>query len=83
VLLYFVCSHHKENLYVCLYDHVYACINATNRKELTVFFKIAFSALTLLDGHQEEHRACKKLSDEVLAWLSVWSKVQMMCMCSS
>jgi len=32
---------------------------------------IAFSALTLLIGHQEEHPACKKLSDEVLAWLSV------------
>jgi len=32
--------------------------------------------LTLLIGHQEEHLACKKLNDEVLAWLSVWSKVQ-------
>jgi len=30
-----------------------------------------FTALTLLVGHQEEHPACKKLSDEVLAWLSV------------
>jgi len=37
----------------------------------------AFSALTLLVGHQQEHLACKKLSDEVLAWVSVWSKVQM------
>jgi len=26
----------------------------------------AFSALTLLVGHQEEHVACEKLSDEVL-----------------
>jgi len=25
-------------------------------------------------------KACKKLSDEVLAWLSVWCEVQMMCM---
>jgi len=32
---------------------------------------IAFSALTLLVGQQEGHPACKKLSDEVLAWLSV------------
>jgi len=24
----------------------------------------------VLVGHQEEHPACKKLSDEVLAWLS-------------
>jgi len=28
---------------------------------------IAFSALTLVVGRQEEHLACKKLSDEVLA----------------
>jgi len=32
---------------------------------------VAFSALTLLVGHQEEHLTCKKLSDEVLVWLSV------------
>jgi len=30
----------------------------------------AFSALTLLVGRQEGHPACKKLSGEVLAWLS-------------
>jgi len=35
-----------------------------------------FSALTLLVGWQEGHPACKKLSSEVLAWLSVWSEVQ-------
>ena len=34
------------------------------------------SALTLLVGRQEGHPACKKLSGGVLAWLSVWSKVQ-------
>jgi len=34
------------------------------------------SALTLLVGRQEGHPACKKLSGEVLAWLSVWSEVQ-------
>jgi len=43
----------------------------------------AFSALTLLVGRQEEHLACKKLSDEVLAWLSVCSEVQMICILSS
>jgi len=37
---------------------------------------VAFSALTLLVGRQEGHPVCKKLSGEVLAWLSVWSKVQ-------
>jgi len=34
---------------------------------------IAFSALTLLVGRQEEHPARKKLTYEALAWLSVWS----------
>jgi len=43
----------------------------------------AFSALTLLALQQEGHLACKKLSGEVLAWLSVWSKVQMICIWSS
>jgi len=38
-----------------------------------------FSALTLLVGHQEEHSVCKKLSDEVLVWLSVWSEMQTVC----
>jgi len=37
----------------------------------------AFSALTLLVGRQEGHLACKKLlSGGVLAWLSVWSKIE-------
>jgi len=36
----------------------------------------AFSALMLLVGRQEGHPACKQLSGGVLAWLSVWSKVQ-------
>ena len=35
-----------------------------------------FSALTLLVGRQERHPVCKKLSGGVLAWLSVWRKVQ-------
>jgi len=38
--------------------------------------------LTLLVGRQEWHPARKNLSDEVLAWLSVWSKVQMTCIWS-
>ena len=36
----------------------------------------AFSASTLLVGWQEEHPACEKLSDKMLAWLFVWSEVQ-------
>jgi len=38
-----------------------------------------FSALTLLVGRQEGHSVCKKLSGGLLAWLSVWSKVQQTC----
>jgi len=36
----------------------------------------AFSALTLLVEQQEGHPARKKLSGGVMAWLSVWSKLQ-------
>jgi len=43
---------------------------------------IAFSALTLLVGRQDGHPACKKLSGGVLAWLFVWSEVQI-CIWSS
>ena len=48
---------------------------------ITYFYQLslfAFSALTLLVGWQEGHPACKKLSGGVLAWLSVWSEVQLM-----
>ena len=41
------------------------------------------SALTLLVGCQEKQLARKKLSGGVLAWLSVWSVVQMICIWSS
>jgi len=37
----------------------------------------------LLVGRQEEHPACKKLSGEVLASLSVWSELQMICIWTS
>jgi len=43
---------------------------------LCIFVFNAFSAMTLLVEQQERHLACKKLSVGVLAWLSVWSKVQ-------
>jgi len=36
----------------------------------------AFSASMLLDGQQEGHPACKKLSGGMLAWLYVWVNVQ-------
>ena len=40
---------------------------------ITVF---TVSALTLLVGRQEGRPVCKTLSGGVLAWLSIWSKVQ-------
>ena len=42
----------------------------------------AFNALTLLVGRPEEQPACKKLSDDVLMWLSVCSEVQVVCIWS-
>jgi len=39
---------------------------------------LAFNALRLL----VEHPACKKLIDEVLAWLPAWGEVQMICIWS-
>jgi len=43
---------------------------------------LAFSAWTLLVGYQEEHLTCKNLTEEVLAWLSAWSDMQMICIWS-
>jgi len=40
-------------------------------KKDEAIFEFPSSALTLLVGCQDEHPECKKLSDEVLAWLSV------------
>ena len=50
--------------------------------QLSYVTDVAFSALMLLVGWQEEHPACKKLSGGVLAWLSVWSELQT-CICPS
>jgi len=56
----------------------------TVRNIAKLLISFAFSALTLLVGHKEEHLAYKKiLSDEVLAWLSLWNEVQMICIWSS
>jgi len=38
---------------------------------------VAFSALMLLVGQQVGHPACKILNGGMLAWLSIWSEVQM------
>jgi len=66
---FFYCS------YMCL---LYVCaLGCSNKICMYVCMTLlAFSALTLLVGRQEGHLACKKLRSGVLAWLSVWSKVQ-------
>ena len=51
---------------VVLCTYVSLCVSLPN----------SFSALMLLVGRQEGHPACKKQSDGVLVWLSVWSMVQ-------
>ena len=45
---------------------------------LCIFFACLYYVipLMLLVGRHEGHLACKKLSGGVLAWLSVWSEVQ-------
>ena len=62
-----------QSLTCIFYIRLYALYKSTDGVSLAV---VAFSALTLLVGRQEGHPACKKLSGGVLAWLSVWSKVQ-------
>jgi len=47
-----------------------------------VYSSSAFSALTLPVRRQEEQPACKKLSDELLAWfICSLGDVQMICHC--
>jgi len=66
-----------------LYNGSPATLCITQRNIFAVMYVpwtfFAFSALTLLVGQQEGHPACKNLSGEVVAWLSVWGEVQMIC----
>ena len=57
--------------FVFLHTKTRGCLGETS-PEMTNFV----SSGALLVGRQEGHPACEKLSSEVLAWLSVWSKVQ-------
>ena len=59
----------RPNVVVVMF--VYAML-----EQYYVVLCLSVSALTLLVGRQEGHPACKKLSGGVLAWLSVWSEVQ-------
>jgi len=60
-------------LLLCILDsavHAFCCVYS--------HFCFAFSALTLFVGRWEGHSACTKLSDEMLASLSLRSEVQML-----
>jgi len=57
--------------------------NADSCKTVVVVVQIVFRALKLLVRWQEDHLACKKLSNELLVWLSVWNEVQMICIWST
>ena len=47
-----------------------------DQRIIVIIISIKDSALMLLVGRLEGHPACKKLSGEVLVWLSIWSEVQ-------
>ena len=67
---------HKQSLNWKTWQLLATMSMGMNDMLLLLFVIYAFSASTLLVGRQEGHPACKKLSGEVLAWLSVWSEVQ-------
>jgi len=67
--------HCKKPSVLIGFDLVFLFINFL----LFIHNQIAISALMLLVGWQEGHLACKKLSGEVLAWLSIRSEVPMIC----
>jgi len=82
--------HRKKNTASCCYQGCQSWNSRTfqgllSRTTINLFsgtFTIALSALTPLVGHHEEHLACKKVMSCWLAWLSVWSKVQVICIYS-
>jgi len=57
-----------------MYNNISTSLLSTTATRINTFN--AFNTLMLLVGWQEGHPACKKQSGGVLAWLSVWSKVQ-------
>jgi len=56
-------------------DFLVKLVTASPGMSILFFFACSyvFTALMLLVEPQEEHASCKKLIDDVLAWLSVWS----------
>jgi len=70
------CKHKDDEIIDSLQKRYARACNPFNRK---CTLQYAFSALTRLVGWQEGHPLCKKLSGGVLAWLSVWNEVQIVC----
>ena len=74
----------RQRVALCVFDTAWTRVSGQvlqSRRQRQWYFSnnsncSAFSALTLLVGRQEGHPACKKLSGGVVAWLSVWSKMQ-------
>ena len=64
-----------------LFRHLWYCTadSLMTVADADIFFVVCY----LHFGWQEEHPVCKKLSDEVLAWLSVWSEVYVIYLWSS
>jgi len=58
---------------LCSKFRLYCFYHSILKKSTCKAPEFAFSDLTLLVGRREEHLACKKLSDELLAWLYVWT----------
>ena len=66
-------AHHVLNMHINYLTSHHIIYLVYSVDFLVLFFSAsAFSALTLLVGHEKEHMSYKKLSDEVLVWLSVW-----------
>ena len=72
LLLYYIC----RGVNIFLLPHNEVSVRDTFMLMMIHYTAYAFSALTLLVGWQEGHSACKKVNGGVLAWLSVWGKVQ-------
>ena len=69
---------HSITVFAAVYRDAFVTQQGAVQMRLHIFLCrwLVVSALTLLVGWQEGHPACKKLSGEVLAWLSVWNEVQ-------
>jgi len=68
--------HNRETLTSFHYEVTAYCAIQMWLLLLSLLLSSCFQCFDAVVGRQEGHPACKKLSGGVLAWLSVWSKVQ-------